>query len=131
MIDSIIVSPIVHMITGSLVLLTSLIAAFLIGRRAWKQQPISKSGRIAFIAAQLALILQLLVGVKLLDQGFGNFQLYIHYIGGMAPLAFFLLYYWKPLQDQLKQTWAATAVTTLAFVFAFMTFVIGSMYVPG
>ncbi len=130
MIDAIEVSPVVHMITGSLVLLTSLIAAFMMGRRAWKKEAISKADRIAFIAVQLALILQLMVDIKLLDQGMGAFQLYIHYIGGMAPLAFFLLYYWNPLKDKLQEAKVATAVTSLAFVFAFMTFVIGSIYVP-
>ncbi len=85
-------------------------------------------GHSVFIVCQLVLMLQALIGIKLLDQGMGVLQLYIHYVGGLAPLAFFLLYYWLPEKTR-NARWTATLVTGSAFLFAIMAFFIGQSYV--
>jgi len=129
--SSITVSPALHMGTGALALIATLASLVAAGWLAWKNQPLSSLANRIFIVAQLMLMLQILVGVGLLDQGFGPLQVYVHYVGGMAPLVFFLGFYWLRTNDKLKETWLATAVTGAAFLFVVMTFTIGSMYVAG
>ncbi|PID87022.1 MAG: hypothetical protein CSB13_01520 [Chloroflexi bacterium] len=127
MIDSIIVSPVTHMIVGTIVLLTNLFFLFVVGRLAWKKHTLSPLANATFILFQLALITQTLVGIKLLDQGLGVLQLYIHYLGGAASLAFCLLYYWLPTRDELKQSRRLAVVAVASFLFVFLTFVVGSI----
>lgn len=83
-----------------------------------------------FIVTQVVVAAQLLIGIKLLDQGLGPLQLYVHYLGGTGVLFFYLLLYWLPSQTR-SSGWAPTVLTGLAFAFALMTFTIGEMYVPG
>jgi hypothetical protein len=80
------------------------------------------------IVTQVVLMVQALLGIKLLDQGSGTVQLYIHYLGGLGPLLFFMLMYWFPTRDGVKHSRIAALVAGTAFVFAFMAFTIGSMY---
>lgn len=82
MIDSIAVSPTVHLMTGTLTLLASILALGMTGWAVWQKRPFTAPIHASFIVFQLALMLQALVGIKLLDQGFGPLQLYIHYVGG-------------------------------------------------
>lgn len=121
------ISPAIHMGTGTLVLMTGLISFVVAGWLARKKQPLTSPAFGMFIATQLTLMLQILVGVKLLDQGFGPLQGYGHYLGGMAPMVFFLAFYWLRTNDKLKETRLATAVTGAVFLFVFMTFAIGSI----
>jgi len=83
-----------------------------------------------FIVTQVVVAAQLLVGIKLLDQGLGPMQLYVHYLGGTGVLFFYLLFYWLPA-PMSRSGWSATVLTGLAFLFALMTFTIGEMYVAG
>src|SRR5690349_14577328 len=122
MIDKLILDPSIHVIIGGLVLVSTLVSALLVGWLAWRRQTLSRAANVALIATQLILMAQALIGIKLLDQGLGTVQIYIHYIGGLAPLMFFMLLYWLPIQrPQLKARLAAAAATG-AFVFALMTF---------
>ncbi len=128
MIDQIGVSSSVHMGVGIVALgvtLVSFLAAILFAVR---KQPLPGWMKALFIGAQLVLMAQALIGIKLLDQGSGFNQLYIHYIGGLAPLLFFVLMYWLPASDAQKKSRIASLVTGAAFVFAFMAFSIGSAY---
>ena len=81
------------------------------------------------ILAQVALIAQILVGVKLLDQGLGVMQLYIHYVGGLGAFFFFLLYYWFLPKTPTRQSRLAFAMSILAFLFAVQSYFIGQSYV--
>ena len=81
-----------------------------------------------WVVAQATLMAQALIGIKLLDQGLGQLQLYIHYVGGLAPLLFFILTYWFPSAEPQRQT-CNRAIAAAAFLFAFMAFTIGEMYV--
>lgn len=127
MIDSIIVSPVTHMIVGTAVLLTNLLFLFTVSYLAWKKHAPSPFAKATFILFQLALIVQTLIGIKLLDQGLGVLQLYIHYLGGLAPLAFCLVYYWLPTRGALRQGRNLAIVALTSFLFVFLTFVVGSM----
>ena len=131
MIDSIFVPPNVHFAVGMLVLLASLLALVVAGWSAWKRQPMNGRVHLALIFFQIVLMVQVLIGIKLLDQGLGALQLYIHFIGGMAPLAFCLFMYWLPTADGIRKGRIAAGVAALSFVFVLMTFMIGSAYVPG
>lgn len=127
--DDLFVSPAVHMMVGAAVLLTGLAAMVVAVRAAMKRQPAGRNGNLLFILFQLALMVQVLVGIKLLDQGLGPLQLFVHYLGGLAPMGFVLLYYWLRPADGTGQGRRAAVVTVASFVFVLMTFTIGSMYV--
>ena len=131
MIDKFLLSSSVHVAVGTLVLTITLIAALTTGWLAWRGRALSRRSHILLIATQLVLMAQALVGIKLLDQGQGVAQLFIHYVGGLAPLLFFSLLYWLPLRRPETRTRLAAAVASGAFMFALMTFTIGQAYVRG
>lgn len=131
MIDKLILSPSVHVAVGMGVIVLALVAALRAGWLAWRGQALTRDAHGLLIITQLALMLQALLGIKLLDQGMGAAQLFIHYLGGLAPLLFFSLLYWLPLRQPRTQTRMAAAVTAGTFVFALMAFTIGRAYVRG
>lgn len=131
MIDKIVLSPVVHIVVGSLVLLAAVVAMLVTGRAALKREGANKGVKKSMIALQIALMIQGAVGIKLLDQGLGPLQLYIHYIGGLAPLAFCVATYWFRSPSEVTQTRRSAVAALASFVFVLMTFAIGSMYVPG
>src|SRR5690606_6568112 len=81
MIDEIWVSPMVHVITGVAVLVTTLLALAVTTLLAVRDKRVSTGASLMMVAAQLALMVQALIGIKLLDQGLGPLQLFIHYVG--------------------------------------------------
>ncbi len=131
MIDNILISSSIHVVVGTLVLAITLLAALTTAWLAWRGRALTGRIHLLLIATQLILMLQALIGIKLLDQGQGVAQLFIHYVGGLAPLMFFSLLYWLPLRQPRTRTRLAAAVTASAFVFALMTFTIGQAYVRG
>jgi heme A synthase len=131
MIDKFLLSSTVHVAVGTLVLTITLIAALTTGWLAWRGRELSRRSHVLLIATQLVLMAQALIGIKLLDQGQGVAQLFIHYVGGLAPLLFFSLLYWLPVRRPHMRTRLAAAVAGGAFVFALMTFTIGQAYVRG
>lgn len=128
MIDSIVVTPAAHMAVGSLVLFTSLVYLITIAWLAWKKKEVSPLAGFFFILFQATLMLQALVGIKLLDQGLGYLQLYIHYLGALAPLAFCLIYYWLPTPEGVVKSRRLLAIAIASFFFVLLTFSVGSMY---
>jgi hypothetical protein len=131
MIDRIIIPPTVHILTGQLVLLTTLLSTVVTLWLALRARPIGGWVRALLIVTQLVLMTQALIGIKLLDQGAGPLQLYIHYVGGLAPLLFFLLFYWFPLRNERLQRWVLPLVTGASFLFAVMAYFIGQGFVRG
>lgn len=130
MIDSIIIPPSVHLTIGALVLLTNALVLLISGWLAFKRQPLNRWVSATFILFQLVLMAQVLIGIKLLDQGLGILQLYIHYLGGLAPLFFCLLYYWLPSsKDKITQNRWVLVVTALSLFFTLLTFTVGRIYV--
>jgi heme A synthase len=128
-IDAIWVPTSVHFVTGTLVVLVTLAALVAASVHAVRSRPLGRWTHGLFIAAQAVLAVQALIGIKLLDQGLGPLQLYIHYVGGLGPLFFYLLYYWLPASFRARR-WSATWVTGAAFAFAIMAYVIGERYDP-
>lgn len=130
MIDSIIVAPAFHMAVGTLVLLTNFIFLITVAQLVWQKREFSSLAGLFFVLFQAALMLQALVGIKLLDQGLGVFQLYIHYLGGLAPLAFCLIYYWMPIPEGVAKSRRLLVLAIASFFFVLLTFTVGSMYTP-
>lgn len=132
MIDSMIVSPMVHLVIGSLVLFSNSAVLIGAGWLALKKRAFTPLINGLFIGFQIFLMLQAAVGVKLLDQGLGVLQLYIHYLGGLAPLAFCLIFYWFfSGQDAVTKSRRVAALSGLSLIFVALTFAVGSMYVAG
>lgn len=129
MIDNIIIAPSVHVALGILVMASTLAATIITGVLAWRRRGVTAVAHWVMILAQIALILQILVGVKLLDQGLGVLQLYIHYVGGLGAFFFFLLYYWFQPKTPTRQGWLAFSMSFLAFLFAIQAYFIGQAYV--
>ncbi len=132
MIDSIIVPPFVHLSVGTAVLLSNSVVLLVTAWLAFKKQPLTKLANSLFILFQLVLMIQALIGVKLLDQGLGVLQLYIHYLGGLAPLFFCLIFYWLFAgKDAVVQSRRIAFVAGISLFFTVLTFAVGSMYVAG
>lgn len=128
-IDNLVLQPAVHRTFGMIVLVAMVAATVHLGRLALAGKRLDRSGRILLAVAQLTLMVQALLGIKLLDQNMGSNQLYIHYIGGLMPLGFFLAAGWFGRSDSPTRTrWLAT-LTTVGLVSAAMAFFIGRSYV--
>jgi hypothetical protein len=128
-IDAIWVPTSVHFFVGTSVVVTGLAALIAAAYHGFRNRPPAHWAHGLFIVAQLTLAVQALIGIKLLDQGLGPQQLYIHYVGGLGPLLFYLLYYWLPASFRARR-WSATWVAGVAFAFVLMAFFIGESYDP-
>ncbi len=128
MIDSIWVPPSVHVTTGMVVLFTTLLATVVAATLAIRNRRLGSGAHAVLIAAQVALMVQAVIGIKLLDQGLGPLQLFVHYLGGLGPLLFFFIWYWLPARVRYAR-WTPLVVTGSAFLFAIMAFGIGMSYV--
>jgi len=129
MIDEIWVSPSIHFWVGWGVVITTLLSLIYTLVCAIRNISINRTLFSVLLLAQLSLMLQIMIGIKLLDQGLGPLQLYIHYVGGVGSFFFYLLFYWLP--ENIKQKrWTAFTLCSLGFLFALMAFTIGSSYVP-
>ncbi len=128
MIDAIWVSPNIHIIAGLAVLFTTFLSVLTSAFFAWRNRKADRLLHSVLILAQLSLMIQILIGIKLLDQGLGVLQLYVHYLGGLGAFFFYLLFYWLPTATQ-KLRWTATSLSMAAFLFAIMAYSIGGDYV--
>jgi len=128
-IDAIWVPTSVHFLIGTLVVVAGIGALAAAAYHGVRNRPPAPWAHGLFILAQLTLAVQALIGIKLLDQGLGPLQLYIHYVGGLGPLLFYLLYYWLPASFRARR-WSSTLVTGAALTFALMAYVIGQSYDP-
>ena len=128
MIDQIWVQPAVHVWVGTAVLIATLLSLIVTATFAVRKRALNRTVYAVLLFAQVSLMAQVLVGIKLLDQGLGPLQLYIHYLGGLGALFFYLLFYWLP-KPAREGRWTATGLSSAGFLFAVMAFGIGSMYV--
>lgn len=126
--DNYVIDSAVHVTVGVIVLLTMAACAVQLVRLALAGRPVDRLGRVLLAAAQIALAVQALLGIKLLDQGQGVVQLYIHYIGGLTPLGLFLAAGWFAWRSEARRTRVLAALTTLGLLSAFMAFTIGQEY---
>lgn len=128
-IDNLILDRSVHLATGVVVLITMTVATALVARHAVANEPIGSAGRWAIAAAQVSLAVQVLIGIKLLDQGQGISQLYIHYVGGLMPMGAFLAGGWLARGDTGRSTRIFAVLLAIGYVSALMAFFIGRAYV--
>jgi len=128
MIDQIWVQPAVHFWVGAAVVATTLLSLIITGIYAAQNKVVNRAVYAIFLLTQISLMVQVLIGIKLLDQGLGPLQLYIHYVGGLGALFFYVLFYWLP-QSLKQKRWTAFSMSSLGFLFAMMAFWIGSIYV--
>ncbi len=145
--DEIIIQPALHNAIGGIVVLAA-IATVLLN---WRGLAILKTSggqtsggtdsprspslggwqNAALIAFQIALMVQALIGIKLLDQGLGTVQKYVHYLGGLGALGLVMLYYWLPKRDARDSSLKALSLTVASLAFVLMTFIIGGLYARG
>lgn len=128
-IDNLVLRPEVHRISGAIVLVAMVATAVYLGRLAIRGKRLDRTGRILLAVAQVTLMVQALLGIKLLDQNMGSNQLYIHYIGGLMPLGFFLAAGWFGRSDSPTRTRWLAVLTTVGLLSAGMAFFIGQAYV--
>lgn len=126
--DEIIISPSLHQVVGVVTLLASLLATAL----AWAGVRDGRFGRgaaLAFVAVQLVLLLQILIGIKLLDQGMGVMQKVVHYLGGLGALGLMMVFYWRSYRDEHTRARWAAGLSTAALAFVALTLFVGDFYV--
>ncbi|GGL70806.1 hypothetical protein GCM10010840_06190 [Deinococcus aerolatus] len=139
--DEIVIQPAIHNAVGGIVVLAAIVTVMLNWRGLLKLRgvgadaaaPPSLSGwqNAALIALQIALMVQALIGIKLLDQGLGTVQKYVHYLGGLGALGLVMLYYWLPKRDARDSSIKALGLTVASLAFVLMTFIIGGLYARG
>lgn len=127
-IDNTIISSSVHVAVGVAVLVSMSVATILVVRHAIAGRSIDLVTRLSLVIAQVALIVQVLLGIKLLDQGQGIVQLYIHYIGGLMPLGAFLAAGWFARGDSKGSARLLAGLLLVGSLSAFMAFFIGQAY---
>lgn len=128
-IDNWIVDSSVHVTVGIAVLVTMTAALVWVGRLAVLGRPLDGGGRIVLGVAQAVLAVQILLGIKLLDQGQGIGQLYIHYVGGLVPLGAFLVAGWWVRADTPARNRVLATLIAVGWASAAMAFFIGRAYV--
>lgn len=128
-IDNWFLRPEVHRTSGVIVVVAMVASTIHLVRLALKGRSLDRTGRILLAVAQVTLMVQALLGIKLLDQGMGANQLYIHYLGGLMPLGFFIAASWFGRADDPKRTRVLAVLTTAGMISAAMAFSIGQAYV--
>ncbi|MEM9033807.1 MAG: hypothetical protein AAGA99_05885 [Actinomycetota bacterium] len=128
-IDNWIIDSSVHVTVGVLVLVTMTAAAGWVVRLAVGGAVLDATGRWVIGAAQITLAVQILLGIKLLDQGQGIGQLYIHYVGGLIPMGAFLAGGWLVRGDTDRSTRILAVLLAIGWLSAVMAFGIGQAYV--
>ncbi len=127
-IDNYIISSSVHLSVGVAVLVTMTAAMVIVGRHALRNEGIGRLGYWAIGIAQVVLAAQVLLGIKLLDQGQGISQLYIHYVGGLAPMGAFLVAGWIARANTGRSSRLLAGLLLLGYVSVFMAFFIGRSF---
>ncbi|MGY6501269.1 MAG: hypothetical protein ACXIVQ_10320 [Acidimicrobiales bacterium] len=127
-IDNYIIDSSVHVIGGVVVLVAMVATAAYLGALAVKGRPLDRAARVLMATAQVSLAAQALLGIKLLDQGQGIVQLYIHYVGGLLPLGLFLAAGWFAWTNRVLQVRVMAVLTSVGLVSAVMAFTIGQAY---
>ncbi len=130
-IDNIIISSAAHRWWGALTVAAMFVVVGLVTRHVARSEAVSTTTRWSFLVAQIALVVQALLGIKLLDQGQGIVQLYIHYVGGLIPLGSFLAGGWLARGDTPRSARILLVLLVVGMASAFMAYTIGRAYVTG
>ncbi len=128
-IDNYVISSDVHVINGALVLVALVATLIWVGRLAFTGRPVDRVAVGLVIATEVVLMIQALLGIKLLDQGSGFGQLYIHYIGGLLPVGLFIIAGWMGWHRLGRSAKPLAWVVAGGATAAIMAFAIGQAYV--
>ncbi|MFP5309536.1 MAG: hypothetical protein ACLGIR_08160 [Actinomycetes bacterium] len=130
-IDNLYVSPAFHRTLGLTVVVLLLATSAWLVALGVRRRGLDLPGRLLLVGTQVVLMVQVLVGIKLLDQGLGTAQLYIHYVGGVLPLGGFLAASWIGWRSDETRARALAVLTVLGTLSAIGAYVIGGAYVRG
>lgn len=130
-IDNLALSPVVHRTMGVVVVVTMVVTSAWLVRLAVARRPADLPARVLLAVTEVALMIQALLGIKLLDQGLGVAQLYIHYVGGLLPLGGFLAAGWIAWRSDETRTRALALLAVLGTLSAFAAYTIGGAYARG
>lgn len=130
-IDNIIISSAAHRWWGALAVLSMVVVVGLVTRHVARGEAVSRLTRWVFLVTQIVLVVQVLLGIKLLDQGQGIVQLYIHYVGGLIPLGSFLAGGWLARGDTPRSARVLLILLLVGMASALMAYFIGRAYVTG
>lgn len=126
--DELIIQPALHSAVGGITLLAALITTILTWT-AHRKKTMTSTTHAALITLQILLMIQAAIGIKLLDQGMGVIQKYVHYLGGLGSVGLLMLFYWLPRRNEATSARNAAWLTTASLTFILMTFFIGQMFV--
>ncbi|GGM09155.1 hypothetical protein [Deinococcus aerophilus] len=140
--DEIVISPALHNAVGGLVVLAAVLTVALNwhglvtlktagGPDSPRNPSLGGWQNEALIAFQIALMVQALIGIKLLDQGLGTVQRYVHYLGGLGSLGLVMLYYWLPQRGVRDGALKVLGLTVASLAFVLLTFFVGGLYARG
>jgi heme A synthase len=130
-IDNLYLSPAVHRSLGLTVVVLLVAKSGWLVALAVRRRGLDLPGRLLLVGTQVLLMVQVLAGIKLLDQGLGTTQLYIHYVGGVLPLGGFLAASWIGWRSDETRARALAVLTVLGTLSAIGAYVIGGAYVRG
>jgi hypothetical protein len=128
-IDNWIIDSSVHVTVGVLAVLSLTASAVWLTRLAWRGATLDHTGRWLIGITQVVLTVQILIGIKLLDQNQGFNQIYIHYIGGLVPMGAFLVGGWWVRGETPQRTRVLAVLVAIGWFSAVMAFFIGRAYV--
>lgn len=128
-IDNVIIDRSAHLYTGAAVLITLTIAVVLVVRHAIRNEALGNLAGMFVGLAGAALTVQILIGIKLLDQGQGISQLFIHYVGGLIPMGAILFGGWFARGDSGRSSRIFAGLLVIGYISALMAFFIGRAYV--
>ena len=128
-IDNFIIQPEVHQTNGVLVIVSLLGAGLWLTWLALKHRPFDRTAQVLVVLSQVFLGIQALLGIKLLDQGMGVVQLYIHYVGGLLPLGLFLVAGSLRFDDPRRRARVLAVLVDIGLASAVMAYLIGQAYV--
>lgn len=128
-IDNYVISPDLHRWVGLTVLVALAATTVWVARLAVTRRPVERGAVALIVVTELVLMAQALLGIKLLDQGSGFNQLYIHYIGGLTPLGLFMLAGWTGWRRIGRSAVPLAALVLAGTASAVMAFVIGQQFV--
>ncbi len=98
-IDNLVLPSAVHQRFGEVVVTVVAVTVIWLVVLAVRKRPVDRTAKILIVVSNVTLMIQALLGIKLLDQLAGPNQLYIHYVGGLMPLGLFVIASWIPFVD--------------------------------
>jgi len=128
-IDNYVISPDLHMWVGIAVLTALAVTTIWVARLALTRRPVERGAVVLVVVTELVLMAQALLGIKLLDQGSGFNQLYIHYLGGLIPLGLFMLAGWTGWRRLGRSALPLALLVGAGSASAAMAFAIGRAFV--